>query len=82
MDENKTIRDELADAFSEIRKLEKVIQEEEEKMSETGEYDAYTDALERYKLLGGYTYENEVERVARGIGIFHLIEKPLVAVSG
>lgn len=82
MDEKKTIRDELKDAFTEIRTLERQIQEEEEKMWETWEYEAYTDALERYKLLGGYTYENEVERVARGIGIFHLIEKPLAAVSG
>lgn len=82
MDEKKTIRDELKDAFVEIRILEKKIQEEEEKMWETWEYETYTDALERYKLLGGYTYENEVERVARGIGIFHLIEKPLAAVSG
>ena len=82
MDENKTIRDELKDAFQEIRQLEKKIQEEDEKMWETGEYEAYTDAIDRYKLLGGYTYENEVERVARGIGIWHLIEKPLSGVSG
>lgn len=33
-------------------------------------------------MLGGYTYENEVERVARGIGIYDLIEKPLANVSG
>jgi len=82
MDEEKTIRDELKDAFAEIRKIEKIIQEEEVRMWETWEYEVYTDALERYKLLGGYTYENEVERVARGIGIWHLIEKPLASVSG
>ena len=82
MDESKTIRDELRDAFTEIRALEQTIVREEEKMAETGEYDAYTDALERYKMLGGYTYENEVERVARGIGIYDLIEKPLANVSG
>jgi ATP-binding cassette subfamily F protein 3 len=81
MDETKTIREELKDAFSEIRTLEKVIQEEETKMWETWEYEAYTDALERYKMIGWYTYENEVERVARGIWIFHLIEKSLASVS-
>lgn len=32
MDEKKTIRDELKDAFTEIRKTEKIIQEEEGKM--------------------------------------------------
>lgn len=81
MDETKTIREELKDAFAEIRTLEKVIQEEETKMWETWEYEAYTDALERYKMIGWYTYENEVERVARGIWIFHLIEKSLASVS-
>jgi ATP-binding cassette subfamily F protein 3 len=82
MDEKKTIRWELRDAFEEIRILEKTIEREEINMAETGEFIAYTEALERYKLIGGYTYENEVERVARGIGIFHLLEKPLSEVSG
>ena len=82
MDEKKTIRDELRDAFEEIRVLEKTIEKEEIYMTETGEYIAYTEALERYKLIGGYTYENEAERVGRGIGIFHLLEKPLSEVSG
>jgi ATP-binding cassette, subfamily F, member 3 len=82
MDESKTIREELRDAFTEIRKLEQIITTEEARLEETGEYDTYTDALEQYKMLGGYTYENEVERVARGIGIYDLIEKPLANVSG
>lgn len=82
MDENKTIRDELRDAFAEIRELEKLIEIEENNMTETGEFTKYTEALERYKLIGGYTYENDVERVSRGIGIFHLLEKPLSEVSG
>ena len=82
MDEYKTIRDELRDAFAEIRELEKTIEIEENNMTETGEFTKYTEALERYKLIGGYTYENDVERVARGIGIFHLLEKPLSEVSG
>lgn len=82
MDENKTIRDELRDAFSEIRELERTIEIEENNMAETGEFTKYTEALERYKLIGWYTYENDVERVSRGIGIFHLLEKPLSEVSG
>jgi len=52
MDETKTIRDELRDAFSEIRELEKTIEKEENTMAETGEYIAYTEAIERYKLIG------------------------------
>jgi hypothetical protein len=51
MDESKTIRDELRDAFIEIRELEKIIETEELNMAETGEFIAYTEALERYKLI-------------------------------
>ncbi len=82
MDETKTVREDLRDAFIEIRTTEKIIEQEELRMSETGEFEAYTEALERFKLLGGYTYENEIERVARGIGIFPLLEKRLSEVSG
>lgn len=82
MDEEKSVRDELRDAFSEIRSLEKTIQEEEKKLEETGEYKNYTEAIEQYKLIGGYIYENEIEKVARGIGVFHLLERKVKAVSG
>lgn len=82
IDENKSIRDELRDAFSEIRKVEKTIEIEEKNMSETGDYILYTEAIERYKLIGWYTYENEIERVARGIWIFQLLEKKLSGISG
>ncbi len=82
MDENKTIRDELKDAFVEIRDIEKRLEQAEKHMEETGEYEEYTELQERYNLLGGYTYENDVEKVARGIGIFHLLTKTLSEVSG
>ncbi len=82
MDESITIRNELRDAFIEIRNLEKTIATEEIHMADSGEFIAYTEALERYKLIGGYTYEHEVERVSRGIGIFHLLERPLSDISG
>ena len=82
MDETKSIRDELKDAFEQIRALERTIQDEEAKLEITGEYNLYTESLEQYRLLGGYTYENEVEKVARGIGIFHLLERKLSEVSG
>ncbi len=80
-DDQKTIRNELKDAFKEIRNLEKIIEEEEKIMSETWEYIGYTDAIEKYKFIGGYTYENEVEKVSRGIWIFHLLDKTLSQIS-
>lgn len=81
MDETKSIRDELRDAYHELRILEKEVQKEEKILEETGEYERYTELLEQYKIRGGYTYENEIERVSRGIGIFHLLEKSLHDVS-
>lgn len=81
-DETKTVRDELRDAFIIVRRLEKEIQEQEKIMEVTGEFDRYTEALEEFRLHGGYTYENDIEKVARGIGIFHLLERPLKEVSG
>ena len=82
MDESRNVREDLKDAFTEIRSLESEITKEEENMNETGEYERYTELIEQFKLLGGYTYENEIERVARGIGIFHLLERTLQDVSG
>lgn len=82
MNESITIRDELKNAFHEIRNTENLIAIEEKKLEETGEFERYTELIEHYKLIGGYTYENEVERVARGIGIFHLLNKTLSDVSG
>jgi ATP-binding cassette, subfamily F, member 3 len=81
LDEKITVRNELRNAFVELRKLEKIIEEEEENLDRTGEYEKYSEAIERYKYLWGYTYENEIEKVARGIGIFHLLEKALSEVS-
>jgi ATP-binding cassette subfamily F protein 3 len=42
----------------------------------------YSEALERYKAVGGYDYEREIDRVARGIGIFQLLGSKLKEVSG
>ena len=82
MNEAKTIRDELRDAFEQIRKIEKEVEEEEVVMSETGEYMRYTELIEQLKLIGWYTYENDIEKVSRWIGIFHLLDRTLHDVSG
>ncbi len=77
-----SIREELKNAFKEIRETEKKLKIAEENMLESGEYEEYSELQDRYNLLGGYTYENDVEKVARGIGIFHLLENTLDSVSG
>ena len=82
MDEEKSVQNELQDAYIDIRILEQIIQKEEKILEETWEYEAYTEAIEKYKMIGGYTYNGEIEKVARGIGIFHLLDRTLEAVSG
>ena len=82
LDAKKTVQDELKDAYADIRVLEQIIQKEEKILEETWEYEAYTEAIERYKMIGWYTYTGEIEKVARGIGIFHLLDRTLEAVSG
>ena len=84
-DTTKSVRDELRDAFAEIRRIERELRVEEEYMEsgdERFDYELYTNLLESYNLLGGYTYDNDIERVSRGLAIFHLLEKPLAEVSG
>lgn len=77
------MRDELESAFVEIRSLETQIDllhaELERGHSDGGEY---SEAIERFALIGGYSYHALVDRVARGIGIFDLLDRPLLEVSG
>lgn len=82
LDDTKSVKSELQDAYRDIRILEDIIQKEEKILEETGAYEAYTEAIEKYKMIGWYTYLNEIEKVARGIGIFHLLDRTLEAVSG
>ncbi|PID83958.1 hypothetical protein CSB09_03520 [Candidatus Gracilibacteria bacterium] len=76
------IREELKNAFEEIREIEASLKKAEQEMELGGDYTLYSNLQEKYQILGGYTYENEVEKVARGIGIFHLLDSTLDSVSG
>lgn len=85
LDVNQSVREELKNAFTEIRALEELLHKEESKMDSDPTYDQYeyyTSIIEQYRVLGWYVYENEIERVARGIGIFHLLDRSLKETSG
>lgn len=82
LDESLTVREDLANAFTEVRTLEARLHVLEEEMVLTGAYEEYTELLERFQAIDGYTYMHTVERVARGIGIFHLLDRTLAEVSG
>jgi len=84
-DENKTVLEELKDAFCEILKMEKKLSEYELKMGESSDeniIEKYTNLLEQFNNLGGYDYEKEIHAVANGIGIVPLLDKKLKEISG
>ncbi len=84
--EDRMVRDDLRLAFREVREAEKSLDDAEIYMAEHPEdMDAiarYTEELDRFQMLGGYEVENRLERVARGIGIFELLERQIREVSG
>lgn len=84
--EDRKVRDDLRLAFREVREAEKALLDAENRMTQCPEdMDAiarYTEELDRFRMIGGYETENKLERVARGIGIFELLERPIREVSG
>lgn len=72
-----TIWDETATSFVEIQQLEKKLEHLNSELSHRTDYesDSYMDLVhdltefqERYQLLGGYTYQADMERVLLGLG--------------
>lgn len=80
--EDVIVKEELRLAFSDILKLESDLERAEAEMESPGGIDRYTEVLERYHMLGGYDYEREIDRVARGLGIFDLLGRSVREVSG
>lgn len=80
--EEKTVGEELRNAFPLVLAAEAELSASEEGMNDENGVERYSEALERLKSIGGYDYEREIDRVARGIGIFHLLDSKLKEVSG
>lgn len=80
--EEKTVGEELRNAFPLVLEAESELSGAEARMEEDGGVERYSDALERFKAVGGYDYEREIDRVSRGIGIFHLLGSKVKEVSG
>lgn len=76
------MRAELRNAFLDILEAEARLDRAEKSMAENGEVEEYTEALEHFQMLGGYDFEREIDRVGRGIGIFHLLDSKISEVSG
>lgn len=69
--EDRTLLEEVEDSFKNIQKIEKRLEELTEAMK-TNSSEAlikeYTDTLDRFEYLGGYTYKKEYEVMIRKFG--------------
>lgn len=82
-DENKTVRQELTEAFTQIQSMQVRLAELESQMWDKHELiEEYTDTLEQFNNIGWYDYENKIHQVSTGIGVFELLNKKLIEISG
>jgi len=80
--ENKTIREELSEAFSQIKTMQRELSELEESMWDNHELiEKYTDMLDQFNNIWGYDYENKIHGVSSWIGILELLDKKLTEIS-
>jgi len=81
--ENKTVRAELADAFTQIQLLQQKLTQLEDTMWDNYELiEQYTDTLEQFNNIGGYDFENKIHQVSTWIWVFELLDKKLTQISG
>lgn len=70
-DESKTMLDEILKVYKNITDLEEKIETLERKMQENQDeklIKSYTESLDKYELLGGYTYKKEYETAIKKFG--------------
>ena len=80
----KTVYEELKDAFSLVIKIEKELKIYEEKLSSdhsTNTLNTYTSLLDQFNNIWGYDYEKEIHAIANGMEILDLLDKKLVEIS-
>ncbi len=73
----RTILEEAYQAFEEIKRLEKELEEINAELLERTDYESesysqliidLTEKTERYELLGGYNYKGDTEKILQGLG--------------
>ncbi|MGB0293442.1 MAG: ABC-F family ATP-binding cassette domain-containing protein [Flavobacteriaceae bacterium] len=76
-EKGRTVIEEAQQAFSEIKALEKQIEEVNQALASRTDYEsesyhelmvAVGDLSDRYEIIGGYSYQGETERVLQGLG--------------
>lgn len=81
-DENTTLLEEIRTSFSELLIIEKKLDEYVEKMENNPSnqlISEYTNLLDRYAYLGGYTYQKEYETMLKKFGFTELDKKKKIA---
>jgi len=83
--EEKTVKEELKLAFSDVLKLEKTLIDIEEKMSNNTEdlelIEEYTSLLEQFSNIWWYDFESRIHGVANWMWLLELLNNKLVNVS-
>jgi ATP-binding cassette subfamily F protein 3 len=81
--EEKTVHEELREAFTQIQEMQQEISTLEETMWEnTDLIERYTSLLEQFNNIWGYEFENKIHQVSQWIWVLELLEKKLSQVSG
>lgn len=82
----KTAKNYIMSAFPELESLQQVLHTLW-KECETSNYDAtimarYLKKQESFTLSGGYDIENTIDMIAKGLGVFEMLERPYMSLSG
>lgn len=82
--ENKTVFEELKDAFSSIIEMDKKLKWYEEQMAlwTLENFEEYNSLLEQFNNVWWYDFEKDIHGVANGIGILDLLDRKLTEISG
>jgi ATPase subunit of ABC transporter with duplicated ATPase domains len=88
--EGRTVGEEVAQAFAELKAMEARLQDLERAMSEpTGDHDLQQAVLAQYSRLaalfeqrGGYSLEHQVDAVLQGLGLVEQRHRPMASLSG
>ncbi|PYZ96982.1 ABC transporter ATP-binding protein [Alteribacter lacisalsi] len=87
--EHMTVKEVLETAMAALTELEKEMKHLEEEMSTVKEEkrltklaELYGEVQERYAFSGGYGKDAEIEAVARGLGLYSLLEQRFSELSG
>ena len=82
LDEELTLYQEISKSFDNLIKMEKEIEELSTRLDNDNNILKYSELLDRFNILGGYTYKSEIESMIRSFGFNNEKDKVLKNFSG